>query len=60
VKAAVTAASCYFHRAMSLLSVLELKPIVPIRRIAEMTKSFHYLQKGPGLKLLIKPDLLFR
>jgi len=44
-----------FPRSISLLSVLDLEPLISIRPIAEIDQAFRDLLAGKGMKVLIKP-----
>lgn len=44
-----------FPRALNLLSVLKLEPLISIMPIEKINEAFHQLIAGKGIKVLIKP-----
>lgn len=44
-----------FPRALNLLSVLKLEPLISIMPIERIEEAFHNLLAGKGIKILIKP-----
>lgn len=44
-----------FTRALSLLSILDLEPLISIMPLEQINDAFHQLLDGKGLKVLIKP-----
>jgi 2-desacetyl-2-hydroxyethyl bacteriochlorophyllide A dehydrogenase len=44
-----------FPRSITLLSELDLQPLISIRPIEEINEAFHDLLAGKGMKVLIKP-----
>ena len=44
-----------FNRAMNLLPVLDLDPLISIKPIEQIVDGFQSLLKGQGMKVLIKP-----
>ena len=44
-----------FDRALNLLSVLELEPLISVRPLEEINEAFHDLLAGKGIKVLLKP-----
>jgi len=44
-----------FDRALNLLSVLELEPLISVMPIEKIMDAFQQLLKGEGIKVLIKP-----
>ncbi|HLB27734.1 MAG TPA: zinc-binding dehydrogenase, partial [Dehalococcoidales bacterium] len=44
-----------FPRALNLLSVLKLEPLISIMPIEKISEAFHGLLAGKGIKVLIKP-----
>ena len=44
-----------FHRALNLLTVLNLEPLISIMPLEKINDAFQQLIKGVGIKVLIKP-----
>lgn len=44
-----------FPRALNLLSVLDLEPLISIMPLEKINEAFHQLLEGKGIKVIIKP-----